>query len=328
MTGTPEGLAAALRVYRSLPTRADDTFSPRIDPWLATLENSPAAALADEIRPLAEAAEQTARSQMDAVSVELTELAAITGRHRAAASQMESQIAADRLQLEQTLQEVDAARKAILKQGGQWLFALEPAQVEQSLQEAAKAIDRSKTTIGLGRAMTGWLRQAADLFEKIMWQGSQLEELVAAVYGRFQGQLARPLTPPALHLEAHLPALAALAQQGRGSLLRRLFTPKGRLLQSFDNGPAAAVRRIYAQAGQEGEAWVKGVMAPLLAELRARHDLLQKRAADVDKIRDYLKTLTAQLAPLHAQEATLRQQCIALENIRSAATALRAPTSG
>ncbi len=308
-----EALAAYLTLAGSL---SGDPLAPDIPRWL-DITTTPELPL-PEIRRLAAAALEANGEELTAVRGELNELGALVRRNREVAAQLEEQVAMGRLQMLETLRDFDAARKVVMKQGNRLLAAFNPEGVDQALAVGVQAIQESRTTAGLIRGIIGWSRSGTDLFEKILLQAAQLEELVATVYARFQERPGfEPLAFPSLDVEGWRAELGAVAQETEAFCRsrRNLVISKPQLLKRLDAGPAAALFQVFARGQRDAEAWLKGALTPLLAQIRESQAKLEKRDQDTGKIRDYLQTLEARVRELEHAEADLLQRRAGIEHI-------------
>jgi hypothetical protein len=309
----------ALAAYLALADAAsDDPLTPGIPGWLDLA--TPDLPL-PEIGRLAAAALDVNRQQLTMVHSELGELGTLVHRNREVAAQLEEQVAMGRLQMLETLRDFDAARKVVMKQGNRLLAAFDGDRVEQALAASREAIQEGKTTAGLIRAILGWNQSGTDLFEKILLQAAQLEELVATVYARFQERPELgPVAFPSLDLAGWRAGLAAVSRETEAFCRsrRNLVTSKPHLLKRLDAGPATALHQVFARGRRDAESWLKGALTPLLAGIRDSQARLEKRDQDTGKIRDYLLTLDARVRELELAGAALLRRRAGLERILAA----------
>ncbi|MGE5028018.1 MAG: hypothetical protein ACM3JK_06055, partial [Betaproteobacteria bacterium] len=162
--------------------------------------------------------------------------------------------------------------------------------------------------------------QAAALFEGVQQQDRQIKLLVDAVYGRVNDVPGITLAPPQLpDLDGYRRELLHLNVVTHEFCRRpiNLMTDKNSLAKKFGLEVVSPLRDLFIRIRMETEQWLREISAPLQEHIQEKKIGLERRAEELDKIRDQIVTLEARLAEAEAALTRLRRQEEAISRIQA-----------
>ena len=270
------------------------------------------------IGALVDSSFQSVQTQLDSASHELTELGSLTGKNREVIKRMMDKLQADKLIYDETVKNFNVTRGVIVQQGKILMSTLSLEKLDKMLEQSRDSIEGSWTTAGLSRGMQGIVRQTLHQFDKIGKYADQITKIIDNLYIRFHEKHGfEKLTPTLLNLDGHRQNLFLLAKNTEAFCKDpiNLMTEKHFLIKKFYLGVVTQARQVYEQARGESETWLRGVLAPLILQIREHKIQIERRLDNVKKIHDNTDTLQARVAELEKMQQVLGEQRSALEAI-------------
>lgn len=322
-------LATALEACLAWPDAAgllDPPLLPRAQELLETLQTAPPDAAAYALISLITAAgSAAAQRRHDELRHEQNTLTGLIEKNREVAERLAHGLQADQLQSQEAWQSFSIARKLIARQGGMLLNQLDSKNVEQLVAKNLKDILSSPTTGALTQAMHALIGEASTLFEGFERLNRQIMGVVEAVYSRFNLLPGFKLAPPQLTgIEDYRRDLERLGEK-TAEFCRspiNLMTDKASLAKKFGVEVVAPLRHLFAQLKAETDWWLRELSVPVQDQIQAQKIALEKRAEDIDMIRDQIATLEARMTETQIALASLRQQEAAIERLSKLAQTL------
>ncbi|MEN6587687.1 MAG: dynamin family protein, partial [Sulfuricella sp.] len=122
------------------------------------------AAVENDIGAMVELSHQSVRGELAAVSHELKELTALTGKNREVIKKLLDKVQADKMLYEQTVKSFNITRGVITQQGRALMASLDSDRLAEMLRKSRGAIEGCWTTNGLLRSMQSLFGQATQQF--------------------------------------------------------------------------------------------------------------------------------------------------------------------
>jgi len=96
------------------------------------------------------------------------------------------------------------------------------------------------------------------------------------------------------------------------------MTEQSFVVKKFFVSMVSHARNIFFRANQDAEDWAGSVMRPLAARIKERKQQLEKRLANLQKIKNSREKLAENIALLEAQSEDLMQQLDTINDILKA----------
>lgn len=308
-------LAIALEACLSLPDIAellDPLFLQRAHELLVTLESTPPdAAIFDEICRIAEISITALRARYAELSHELDTLIELVNKNREVEEQLSTSLKAEQIQSQDARQSFNIARKLIARQGGILLNHLDNTHIEQLVAKSVTDMLKSPTTGALTQAMHALISDALAVFEDFDRQTRQIMNVIEAVYDRFNQLPGFSLEPPQLsgqeNCRHHLEQLGNKTSEFCRNPLN-LMMDKSSLAKKFGVKIISPLRDIFSQLSAETEWWLKELSIPVQKQIQKQKVALEKRAKNIDMIRDQISVLQTRIEETEDALARLQKQ--------------------
>lgn len=321
-------LATALAACLAWPDAAgllDPPLRLRAYELLETLKTAPPdTAACALISLITEAGSAAAQRRHDGLRHEQSTLTGLIEKNREVANRLAHSLQADQFQSQEAWQSFSIARKLIARQGGMLLNHLDSKNVEQLVAKNLKDILGSPTTGALTQAMHSLIGEAFTLFAGFERLNRQIMSVVEAVYARFNQLPGFELAPPQLSgMENYRRDLERLGEKTAEFCHSpiNLMTDKTSLAKKFGVEVVAPLRHLFTQLKAETDWWLRELSVPVQDQIQAQKIALEKRAEDIDMIRDQIATLEARMEETQTALAGLQQQEAAIERLSKLAQA-------
>lgn len=186
----------------------------------------------------------------------------------------------------------------------------------------------SWTTAGMKKGMKTFFDGVRDTMTHVNHQTEKSNAIVQSIYDRFRDEHGFTDLNPSLFATAsytrELDQLYKKAEAFRTSSVTTM-TEQSFVVKKFFVSMVSHARNIYFRANQDAEDWAGSVMRPLAARIKERKQQLEKRLANLQKIKNSREKLAGNIAALEAQSEDLMQQ---LETINGILKAINTPLPG
>ncbi len=184
----------------------------------------------------------------------------------------------------------------------------------------AEMVD-SWTTVGMKAGMKTFFDGARDTMTHVNHQTEKSNAIVQSIYDRFRDEHGFSDLNPTLFATAsytrELDQLYKKAEEFRTSSVTTM-TEQSFVVKKFFVSMVSHARNIFFRANQDAEDWAGSVMRPLAARIKERKQQLEKRLANLQKIKDSREKLVENIAQLEAQSEDLMQQLDTINGILKA----------
>ncbi len=276
------------------------------------------ASVTREIGAMVLAAHGSVRQQIAAVRLEQKELSSLAGKNKEVIQKMLTLLDQDKRAYDETVKAFNVTRGVITQQGRMLLANLALERLDDILEKAHEAIQGSWTTAGLTRGMQSLMAQTAKQYRHIHKHAKQIKGLVDAAYIRFHLKHGfERREAPELAIDAYLGEFKKLAMRTEAFCRDpiNIMTEKRFMVRKFFLSIVAEARILFEKTRVECEAWLRGVLAPLLTQINDHRLVIDRRRDNIQKIHDNIDTLQERLAELESTHAALVRQLTVLEGI-------------
>ncbi len=179
----------------------------------------------------------------------------------------------------------------------------------------------SWTTVGMKSGMKTFFNGARDTMTHVNHQTEKSNAIVQSIYDRFRDEHGFFDLNPSLFVTAsytrELDQLYKKAEEFRNSSVTTM-TEQSFVVKKFFVSMVSHARNIFFRANQDAEDWAGSVMRPLAARIKERKQQLEKRLANLQKIKNSREKLAENIALLEAQSEDLMQQLGTINSILKA----------
>ncbi len=221
----------------------------------------------------------------------------------------------------QHVQHFNRVRRELGDQGRTLTALLELETIDALIENAAAAMKGSWTTPGLKRAMKSLFDAFSERMAGAAREAAAVERQVARAFEDFRARLDCELPPPrALRVREHLMGLQRLyaeAEAFRNSLLTSM-TEQSFVIRAFFRTLVTAARRLWLDAHEDTDTWLRDALGPLVRRLREHKADLDERRANLQKIQRSRESLDARIAEREARYLDLEARLGELDWIHDA----------
>jgi hypothetical protein len=298
--------------HELIPAR-QDILRRQLQDDLATLTGAQSALLAARGRDLVE---------------QLQELQGLRGKNQGVIAHMMRRVEMEKKEFDASLFKLQGTR-AVFTTLSTALYSSIGMDVVQGHVDAVRAaMEAARFSTGMRAPVRVFFEQARASLDAAAGKIAEIAAMMESMVRRFSTEHGLALALPAtLSLERYrreIDAIEAiyLKQFGTAALL---ITSRGTLLERFFDSIAARIKFAFREANGDVEAWLKGVNAPLEAQIRQHRDQLRHRQASIQRILDATESLDQKIADFEAAQHDLEQVKARLASLSGCvAAALRA----
>jgi hypothetical protein len=200
------------------------------------------------------------------------------------------------------------------------LDALDPRNLDQTLDAIRESMTGAWTTYGLKDAMGRLFEQISDRIDMAGEQTRAMRRLLRATHQRFRSEhhfkLPRPSMFSIVRYQVELSLLDQEAQvfrkSARTALMEQHFVTK-RYFATI----VSRARRILRMAHEDAQHWSETVLAPLSSEIKEDRDALAQQIKDVRQAADSRRTIQQRIAALKRENSRLQAQLTSIDKFRN-----------
>jgi len=298
--------------HQLIPAR-QDILRRQLQDDLATLTGAQAALLAARGRDLVE---------------QLQELQGLRGKNQGVVAHMMRRVEMEKKEFDASLFKLQGTR-AVFTTLSTALYSSIGMDVVQGHVDAVRAaMEAARFSTGMRAPVRVFFEQARASLDDAAGKIAEIATMMESMVRRFSTEHGLALALPAtLSLERYRREIDAIEaiyvkQFGTAALL---ITSRGTLLERFFDSIASRIKFAFREANGDVEAWLKGVNAPLEAQIRQHRDQLRHRQASIQRILDATDSLEQKITAFEAAQHDLEQVKARLASLSGCvAAALRA----
>lgn len=261
----------------------------------------------------------------EAVQQQLDELRSLSGKSADVLMETMQKLRAEQGVYQKDVENFQTSRHVLKRQLVSLIEALGLDSLDQLITKTRTSMVESWTTHGLKGSMKDFFDGTRDSMTQVNYQVEKSNAIVQSIYDRFRDEHGFTDLNPTLFTTARysreLDQLYKKAADFRDSSMTAM-TEQSFVVKKFIVSLVSHARNIFFRANQDAEDWAGSVMRPLAARIKERKIQLEKRLANLQKIKNSREKLTENIADLEKQGEELMAQ---LETINGVLDAVNTP---
>lgn len=254
----------------------------------------------------------------EAVTQQLEELRSLSGKSADVLMETMQKLRTEQGIYQKDVENFQTSRHVLKRQLVSLIEALGLDSLDQMIAKTRTDMVDSWTTHGLRAGMKGFFENARDSMTQVNYQAEKSNGIVQSIYDRFRDEHGFTDLNPTLFTTARysreLDQLYKKAGEFRESSVTAM-TEQSFVVKKFIVSMVSHARNIFFRANQDAEDWAGSVMRPLAARIKERKIQLEKRLANLQKIKNSREKLSENITDLEKQSDELMAQLETINNI-------------
>lgn len=254
----------------------------------------------------------------EAVTQQVEELRSLSGKSADVLMETMQKLRTEQGIYQKDVENFQTSRHVLKRQLVSLIEALGLDSLDQMIAKTRTDMVDSWTTHGLRSGMKGFFESARDAMTQVNYQAEKSNGIVQSIYDRFRDEHGFTDLNPTLFTTARysreLDQLYKKAGEFRESSVTAM-TEQSFVVKKFIVSMVSHARNIFFRANQDAEDWAGSVMRPLAARIKERKIQLEKRLANLQKIKNSREKLSDNMADLEKQGDELMAQLETINNI-------------
>ncbi len=261
----------------------------------------------------------------EAVQQQLDELRSLSGKSADVLMETMQKLRTEQSIYQKDVENFQTSRHVLKRQLVSLIEALGLDSLDHLITKTRTDMVDSWTTHGLKNNMKRFFEGTRDNMTQVNYQVEKSNGIVQSIYDRFRDEHGFTDLNPTLFTTARysreLDQLYKKAADFRDSSMT-VMTEQSFVVKKFIVSLVSHARNIFFRANQDAEDWAGSVMRPLAARIKERKIQLEKRLANLQKIKNSREKLTDNIADLENQSEELMAQ---LDTINGVLEAVNTP---
>ena len=251
-------------------------------------------------------------------SEELIQLSQLSGKNRELVVEARTRLQAEKTVYDATADRFKQTRKVMQGQGEVLVSQLSETTLNEILEEARVAMEKSWTTHGLTSSIHALSERMTERFKQAALHADNLLDTLDQAYSGFHRHHGLPkMQVPRLDLTAYLNRLQTLVRE-TDAFCRdpaNLMLEKRFMIRRFYAGLVDQARKTFALARAESERWLRISLDPVMTRIREHKKSLDTRLGSLKNILENMGTLQNRMAQLKTEIAQMRNDKLILDEI-------------
>ena len=254
----------------------------------------------------------------EAVTQQLEELRSLSGKSADVLMETMQKLRAEQGIYQKDVENFQTSRHVLKRQLVALIEALGLDAFDQMIAKTRTDMVDSWTTHGMRSGMKNFFENSRDTMTQVNYQAEKSNGIVQSIYDRFRDEHGFTDLNPTLFTTARysreLDQLYKKAGEFRESSVTAM-TEQSFVIKKFIVSMVSHSRNIFFRANQDAEDWAGSVMRPLAARIKERKTQLEKRLANLQKIKNSREKLSENITDLEKQGDELMAQLETINNI-------------
>ncbi len=263
----------------------------------------------------------------EAVQQQLDELRSLSGKSADVLMETMQKLRTEQSIYQKDVENFQTSRHVLKRQLVSLIEALGLDSMDHLITKTRTDMVDSWTTHGLKNNMKRFFEGTRDNMSQVNYQVEKSNGIVQSIYDRFRDEHGFTDLNPTLFTTSRysreLDQLYKKAADFRDSSMT-VMTEQSFVVKKFIVSLVSHARNIFFRANQDAEDWASSVMRPLAARIKERKIQLEKRLANLQKIKNSREKLTDNITDLENQSKELMVQ---LDTINGVLEAVNTPLS-
>lgn len=256
--------------------------------------------------------------RFDEVNKQLDELHSLSGKSADVLMATMQKLRTEQGIYQKDVENFQTSRHVLKRQLVSLIEALGLDSLDQMIAKSRSEMVDSWTTMGIKQGMKSFFEGAQDTMIQVNYQAEKSNGIVQTIYDRFRDEHGFADLNPSLFATAkysrELDQLFKKAEEFRNSSYTAM-SEQSFVVKKFFVSIVSHARNIFFRTNQDAEEWAGVAMRPLAARIKERKNQLEKRLANLQKIKDSRAKLTENISELEAQATDLQTQLTTIDGI-------------
>ncbi len=250
-------------------------------------------------------------SRFQSVKNQLEELHSLSGKNNEVIEHLMKKTREEQVAYHKNVESFNANKKILSEQSKKLLSMLSLSELDKLVSRSREAMTGSWTTHGLKDGMKTFFDGVSTMLKEVDEYSDQLNRLVTTVYHKFQAEHGLKGVEPMLYdIDKYVKEMEKLyveAEAFRNSPVT-VMTEQTFVVKKFFISLVSHARNVFFKAHREAETWSKAVMSPLVKQIKAHKEQMDKRLENLRKINESRDTLEGRMEELKKSAAVLKKQ--------------------
>ncbi len=263
--------------------------------------------------------------RLSSINQQLDELRSLSGKSADVLMDTMQKLRTEQSIYQKDVENFQTSRHVLKRQLISLIQALGLDELDRTITDTRSSMVDSWTTSGMKNGMKTFFDSARDSMTQVNFQTEKSNAIVTSIYDRFRDEHGFKNLNPVLFATARysreLDELYKKADVFRTSK-KTTMTEQSFVVKNFFVTMVSHARNIFFRANQDAEDWAGSAMRPLAARIKERKLQLEKRLANLQKIKNSREKLSENISNLEGQANDLKEQ---LSTISGILTAINTP---
>ncbi len=250
-------------------------------------------------------------SRFQSVKSQLEELHGLSGKNNEVIEHLMRKTREEQVAYYKNVESFNANRKILSEQSKKLLAMLSLTELDKLVSRSRKVMTDSWTTHGMKDGMKTFFEGVSSMLKEVDEYSEQLNRLVTTVYHKFQSEHGLKGIEPVLYeIDKYVQEMENLYQEAeafRNSPVT-VMTEQNFVVKKFFISLVSHARNVFFKAHREAETWSKAVMSPLVNQIQAHKEQMDKRLENLRKVNESRDTLESRMEELKKNAAVLKKQ--------------------
>ena len=264
---------------------------------------------------------QLLKTKLLSTKGQLDELSGLSGKNSQVIEHLMSKTRDEQVLYHKNLESFNANKKLLSQHSKELLARLSLTKLDQLVSKSREVMSKSWTTGGLKGGMKTFFDGVNEMFEEVSEYSDQMNRLVTTLYRKFHVEHNIPEMSPVLYdPKQYLNELLKLndeAEDFRNSPITTL-TEQSFVIKKFFISLVSHARNIFFKAHRDAEKWHKSALSPLVKQIKARKEDMDKRLENLRKASQSGETIQTQTGELKKMGKAQKVQFDDINNIYKA----------
>ena len=274
--------------------------------------------LVGSIDQLIGASRQMVVQRLDAAQTQLDELRSLSGRNADVITSLMRKTRERQASYNKNMESFQASRRILMQHSKSMLDALSIKAVDDLVTKTRKDMEGSWTTGGMKGGMKTFFDGARDTMQHVGTLAEQTQNVVQAIYRKFHEEHGLPigeLKPYSIKkYRIELERLYEEAETFRNSPITTM-TEQHFVIKKFFISLVSHVRHLFMKANRETDAWLKGILIPLVKQVNENKQQLDQHLETLCKINESRDALDNKIRELEKRCNLLERERETLSRI-------------
>ncbi len=272
-----------------------------------------------EIGDLVKSSRDTLTSQLISARDQLKELHGLSGKNAKVIEHLMKKTREEQVEYHKNVDGFNKNKKILKQQSTKLIDLLSLKQLDKLVADSRKEMTDTWTTVGLRHGMKTFFDGITQMFAEVDEYTDQLNRLVTTLYTKFNQEHGFNIEPVQFTSDRYMKQMLQLNQQAeefRTSPVTTL-TEQSFVIKKFFISLVSHARNIFFKANRDADKWSKDVLSPLMSQIKAKKQDMEKRLNNLRKVHESHETLQERMDELKKEAMELKRQYAEVNTIYS-----------